>query len=193
MSDAPDSGRDTGEKIIHEYDGIQEADNALPNWWLAILFGTLAFGAFYWLAAESFKTVPSPREAYEEEVAKAAAVEAARVKAAGAVTDDSLVSLAKDGKTVSDGQAIFTSTCAACHLANGGGSIGPNLTDEFWLHGGKPTQVYNTIKEGFTAKGMPAWGGTLGEERVRTVAAYVLTLKNTKVAGGKAPQGEQEP
>lgn len=191
MSDHRDS--DTGEKIVHEYDGIKEADNALPNWWLAILYGTLAFGAVYWLAAESFKTVPSPRAAYDEEVAKAAAVEAARVKAQGVVTDESLATMSKDGKTTAEGQAIFASTCAACHLATGGGSIGPNLTDEFWLHGSSPTHVYNTIREGYTAKGMPAWGGTLGEERVRTVAAYVLTLKNTNVAGGKAPQGDKEP
>ncbi|MGZ3420553.1 MAG: c-type cytochrome [Polyangiales bacterium] len=191
MSDHPDSDR--GEKIVHEYDGIKEADNALPNWWLAILYGTIAFGAVYWLAAESFKTVQSPRVAYDEEVAKSAAVEAARVKAAGVVTDESMSTLAKDGKTVSEGQAIFASTCVACHAANGGGGIGPNLTDEFWLHGGSPSKVYATIKDGFAAKGMPAWGGTLGEERVRTVAAYVLTLKNTKVPGGKAPQGENEP
>src|SRR5205085_1802975 len=88
----------------------------------------------------------------------------AYAQTAGAVTDESLATLSRDGKTAAEGQAIFASTCAACHSASGGGGIGPNLTDEFWLHGGKPTQVYDTIKEGFTAKGMPAWGGTLGEE-----------------------------
>lgn len=184
---------ETGDKIFHVYgDGVQEADNALPNWWLAILYGTMAFGAIYWLAAESFKTVPSPGAAYQAEMEKVAAEEAARVKAAGAVTDDGLRAMAKDPKSVAEGQATFTSTCAPCHGANAGGAIGPNLTDEFWLHGGAPTKIYGTIKDGFTAKGMPAWGPALGEDRVRTVAAYVLTLHNTNVAGGKGPQGEKE-
>jgi cytochrome c oxidase cbb3-type subunit 3 len=180
------------DKVIHEYDGIQECDNALPRWWLAILWGTIGFGAVYYLSAQAFKTTPSPRAEYHAEMEKIAAEEAKKMKALGSVTDDSLVSLTKDPKTIAEGQVVFTTTCAPCHAANGGGGIGPNLTDEFWLHGGAPTKVYGTIKDGFTAKGMPAWGQSLGEERVRTVAAYILTLKNTKVPGGKPPQGEPE-
>lgn len=180
------------EGVIHEYDGIQEADNALPNWWLAILYGTMAFGALYWLSAESFKTTPSPGAEYRAEMDKVAAEEAAKMKAAGTVSDESLLSMAKDPKSVDEGKNVFTNTCAPCHAANGGGGIGPNLTDSSWLHGGSPTNVYTTIKEGFTAKGMPAWGASLGEERVRLVAAYVVSIKNTNVPGGKAPQGDPE-
>lgn len=180
------------DKVIHEYDGIEECDNALPRWWLYVFFGTIAFGAFYWLSAESFKLTLSPRAAYRAEMEQVAAEEAKRIQSAGTITDESLVSLTKDPSTVAEGKTVYTSTCAPCHAATGGGGIGPNLTDEFWLHGGAPSKVYSTIKEGFTAKGMPAWGGSLGEERVRVVSAYVLSLKNTKVAGGKAPQGEPE-
>lgn len=180
------------EGVIHEYDGIQEADNALPNWWLAILYGTMAFGALYWLSAESFKTTPSPGEEYRAEMEKVAAEEAVKMKAAGSVTDESLLSMTKDPKSVDEGKTVFASTCSPCHAANGGGGIGPNLTDSSWLHGGSPMNVYATIKDGFTAKGMPAWGAALGEERVRVVAAYVVTLKNTNVPGGKAPQGDPE-
>lgn len=180
------------DKVIHEYDGIEECDNALPRWWLYIFFAGVAFGPIYWLSAESFKTTLSPRAAYRAEMEQLAAEEAKRTKSAGAVTDDSLVSLTRDPGTLAEGKGVYTSTCAPCHAPTGGGGIGPNLTDEFWLHGGAPTKVYATIKEGFTAKGMPAWGGSLGEERVRLVSAYVLSLKNTKVAGGKAPQGEPE-
>lgn len=183
---------DRPSEVIHEYDGIQECDNALPRWWLGILWGTIAFGAVYWLAAESFKTTPSPRAAYRAEMDEIAAQEAAKMKALGSVNDESLVSMAKDPKTLADGEAVYTTTCAPCHAANAGGGIGPNLTDEFWLHGGAPTKVYGTIKDGFTAKGMPAWGQALGEERVRSVSAYVLSLKGKKVPGGKAPQGEPE-
>ncbi|MBI2391327.1 MAG: c-type cytochrome [Deltaproteobacteria bacterium] len=180
------------DKVIHEYDGIQECDNALPNWWLGILYGTIAFGAIYWLSAESFKTTPSPRAEYHAEMEKIAAEEAAKMKAIGSVSDESLLAMAKDTKALDDGKGVFASTCAPCHAANGGGSIGPNLTDANWLHGGAPMKIYGTIKDGFTAKGMPAWGPALGEERVRAVAAYVVSLKNTNVAGGKAPQGDPE-
>ena len=78
----------------------------------------------------------------------------------------------------------------SCHLATGGGSIGPNLTDNAWLHGGRPTQMYRTVLEGVAARGMPAWGAQLGEAKVQAAVAYLLTLRNTIVAGGKAPQGE---
>jgi cytochrome c oxidase cbb3-type subunit 3 len=195
MSDENQDHRDPShpdEKIVHEYDGIKEADNDLPRWWLATLYVTVAFAAVYWLAAESFKTTPSPRAAYDQEVAAAAAKQAEKLKGLGAVTDEGLVALAKDPKSLEEGRAAYASTCAACHAANGGGGIGPNLTDEFWLHGGAPTKVYTTIKEGAAAKGMPAWGPALGEEKVRVVAAYVLSLKGSKVLGGKPPQGEPE-
>lgn len=185
-------GKERPEGVIHEYDGIQEADNALPNWWLAILFGTIAFGAVYWLSAESFKSTSSPGAAYKLEMERVAAAEAERLKSAGTVTDDGLLAMTKDPKSLDEGKAAFLSNCAPCHAANGGGGIGPNLTDSAWLHGGSPTRIYATIKEGFTAKGMPAWGGSLGEERVRLVAAYVVSLKNGNVPGGKPPQGEAE-
>jgi cytochrome c oxidase cbb3-type subunit III len=180
------------DRVIHEYDGIEECDNALPRWWLYILFGTIAFGAFYWLSAESFKTTPSPIAAYREEVRRAAAEEAEKQKGAGSVSDESLAAIAKDVKSIEQGKTVFVTTCAPCHAANGGGAIGPNLTDGHWLHGGAPTSVYATIKDGFTAKGMPAWGPQLGEERVRLVSAYVLSIKNTEVPGGKPPQGDRE-
>lgn len=176
------------DKVIHTYDDIEECDNALPRWWLWLFFGTLGFGVVYWLSAESFKTTPSPRAAYQAELAE----EAQKTKALGTVSDEVLAKLTKDPKTIEEGRAVYNSTCAPCHAASGAGGIGPNLTDEYWLHGGAPTKIYSTIKDGYTAKGMPAWGGALGEERVRVVSAYVLSLKNTKVPGGKAPQGEPE-
>ena len=189
---SPGAKSGLGDGIIHEYDGIQEQDNALPNWWLAILYGTMAFGALYWLSAEAFKITPSPGEEYRAEMEKVAADRAAGAKALGAATDDGLVALSKDAKAVDDGKAAFATTCAPCHAANGGGGIGPNLTDSSWLHGGSPLAVYTVIKDGFAAKGMPAWGASLGEERVRALSAYVLTLKNTNVPGGKAAQGDPE-
>jgi cytochrome c oxidase cbb3-type subunit 3 len=178
--------------IVHEYDGIQECDNALPRWWLAILYGSIAFGALYWLAAETFKIIPSPGAAYKTEMAKVAAEQAERMKAVGTVSDETLLTMGKDPKSLEEGKAVFVSTCAPCHAATGGGGIGPNLTDAAWIHGGTPTKVYGTIKEGVIAKGMPAWSATLGEERVRLVSSYVVSLRNTNVPGGKAAQGTVE-
>jgi cytochrome c oxidase cbb3-type subunit 3 len=104
-----------------------------------------------------------------------------------------LLALAHQPATVARGKEVFTSTCAPCHRADGGGNIGPNLTDEFWLHGSAPDKIWKTVHDGVPAKGMAAWAPVLGEARVASAVAYVLTLRNTNVPNGKAPQGEQEP
>ena len=120
------------------------------------------------------------------------AAEAARVRAAGTVTPAALLALSRDDATVRQGREVFAGTCAACHGANGAGNIGPNLTDEFWLHGGAPDRIYQTVTNGVTSRGMPAWGPQLGADRVRAVTAYLLTVRNTNVAGRPA-QGTREP
>ena len=182
------------DQVIHVYDNgdVKEYDNDLPRWWLYSLYGTVVFALIYWFSFQVFHTQESPGEAYHREMQAQYAADAARAKAAGAITGDVLASLVKDDKTVAAGKVTFTSTCAPCHAATGGGGIGPNLTDEFWIHGGKPVEIYHTISEGAATKGMPAWGPQLGVDRVAAVAAYVLSLKDTNVAGGKAPQGDRE-
>jgi cytochrome c oxidase cbb3-type subunit 3 len=186
-SDAQHGSSESG--VIHVYDGIEEQDNRLPNWWLAILWGTLVFGLGYWLYYETAGAGVYPREALKADLAQLAKQQAEAAK--GPLTDEMLVKLSHDVKVTAAGQAAFQSTCAACHGASGEGLIGPNLTDKFWLHGGKPTDIHRTISGGAVEKGMPAWERTLGPERVRQLAAYVLTLKGKDVAG-KAPQGVPE-
>jgi len=187
----------TGERssdgpVVHEYDGIQECDNQLPRWWLVTLYGAIIFSVGYWAHYHTFQSGASPLAAYEREQAAIRAAEAEQIKAAGEVTPEALIKLSKDDGTVNQGKEIFAQTCVTCHGATGGGGIGPNLTDEYWIHGGAPDKIYLTIRDGFLPKGMPVWGPQLGEARVRAVSAYVLTLKGTKVPGGKAPQGEKE-
>jgi cytochrome c oxidase cbb3-type subunit 3 len=186
-----DSGSYRG--VVHEYDGIEEHDNHLPTWWLTILYGSIVFSVGYWFYYETFGAGAYPKAAFDSEQAVLAAAEADKLKSAGVVTSDSLLKLSLDPSTVKEGKDVFLQTCATCHLATGGGSIGPNLTDAFWLHGGAPDQVYTLVRDGFLPKGMPAWGPQLGESRVRAVSAYVLTLRNTNVAAGKAPQGDRAP
>ena len=186
MSEAHD------DNIVHEYDGIQEADNVLPRWWLGILYGSIIFAAFYWIGWQVLKAAPSPLLAYQEEKAAAEAADAERLKAQGPFTPEKLVAMSKSPAIVGAGQKTFQSICAACHGQTAGGMVGPNLTDKFWIHGSKPEQIITTIRQGFTEKGMPAWGPQLGEEKVREVAAYVLSIKDSNVAGGKSPQGDPE-
>lgn len=178
---------------IHEYDGIQEQDNQLPRWWLGTLFATVIFSGYYWFTYDVFHFAESPREAFERESDIARAKEAERIRSAGVIDDASLSLLAKDRGTVASGSETFVKTCAPCHKENGGGSVGPNLTDDFWLHGGTASNIWKTVKDGVPAKGMPAWGEQLGIEKTQAVVAYVITLKGTNVEGGKAPQGEKAP
>lgn len=179
----------SGEKKIHAvFDGIEEEDNVLPGWWLAILFVTTIFGFGYWFAYHTTGVAKSTRDEYLAEAA------AAKKKAAEAnpVSDEALLALAKQEAALAAGKQVFSTICLACHGPTGGGTVGPNLTDNAWIHGGKPERIFKSVMEGFPEKGMPPWGKTLGVEKTRNVVAFVLTLKNTNVAGGKPPQGEAE-
>jgi len=180
-----------GNKVVHEVDGIQEYDNQLPRWWLVTLYLTVAFAVVYWFGWQVLHIAETPRATWEREMAEARAKEAAAAMALGEVTSESLETMARSADVVDQGKQVFASTCAACHRADGGGTIGPNLTDEYWLHGGAPTAILERVRVGVPDKGMPAWAAQLGETRVRAVTAYVLTLRNTNVAGGKPPQGER--
>lgn len=177
------------EKKIHAvFDGIEEEDNLLPNWWLGILYVTIAFSFAYWFL---FHTTDTMKNQNEEYAAEAEAVKK-KLAAQSPVSDDSLAALTKHDAALADGKATFTTICVACHGPDGRGTVGPNLTDKFWIHGGKPSAIYKAVHEGFPEKGMPPWGKTLGVEKSRNVTAYVLTMKNTNVAGGKPAQGEPE-
>jgi cytochrome c oxidase cbb3-type subunit III len=186
MSDRSEDG-----KVVHVYDGIEEQDNHLPNWWLYTLYGACVFALGYWIYYQGYGGGLSPLQAYQHEKAAAKRAEAAQLMALGDLSDAQLVEMSKNPAIVKQGAEIYATTCFACHLANGGGQIGPNLTDDFWLHGGAPTQILKTVRDGVPDKGMLAWKQQLGEEKVRAVTAYVLTIVGTNVPGGKAPQGEK--
>ncbi len=178
---------------VHVYDDIEEQDNPLPLWWLTTFAGTVVFALGYFYYFQVFHSAMTPLDELDAEIAVDHARKVAQGKASNEVSPEALVALSHDARAVSEGAATFASTCAACHGAAGEGKIGPNLTDASWLHGGKPEAIYKTISEGVAPKGMPAWGPTLGARKTQQVAAFVLSIKGTKAAGGKAPQGEIEP
>jgi len=179
----PNGGQDVDSG--HDYDGIREYDNPLPGWWLTTLYATIVFAAGYWLFFQVFGGTSLAAELQRDEAAALA-----RAAAGAPVTDALLAGLTKDPGTQEKARALFVQQCAQCHNADGSGKIGPNLTDEYWLHGKEPSQIYETISKGVLVKGMPAWGPLLGQEKIKWLASYVTTLDATHLPG-KAPEGEK--
>jgi cytochrome c oxidase cbb3-type subunit 3 len=174
--------------MSHEFDGIQEFDNRLPNWWLWIMYGSIVFALFYWIIFHTLSIRQLPREQFATVMAEAQAVQLAKAEAAG-IDNNFFVMMSATPAKVAEGREVFVKHCVACHLDQGQGSVGPNLTDGTWIHGCEPMAMYKTVTEGVAAKGMPAWQNQLGPSRVMSVVSYVMTLKNTNVAG-KAPEGQ---
>jgi cytochrome c oxidase cbb3-type subunit 3 len=177
--------------VVHAVDDIEEYDNRLPNWWLFTFYGAIIFAVGYFFHYQMLGG-EGTISAYEREMQPVWAQEAARLRASGAVTPAMLLALSRDANTVAQGRTAFNTNCVACHAGNGGGGIGPNLTDNSWINGGAPDRIYRTVTNGVTNKGMPAWGAQLGADRVQAIVAYVLTMKNTNVPGGRAAQGVRE-
>ncbi len=192
MTPNDDKDADAQDRVVHSVDGIEEYDNRLPRWWLYTLYGGIAIAVVYWYAYHIGKFADLPVAQYEAEQERMAALEEQKNPGANVVTADALLALARDPAMVTQGKTVFASSCAQCHRADGGGNVGPNLTDEFWIHGSAPDKVWKTVSDGVAAKGMPAWKPQLGTRRVQAVTAYVLTLRNTNVPQGKPPQGERE-
>lgn len=174
----------------HEFDGIQEYDNRLPNWWLYTLYGAIIFSVFYWFYFHTTEVGAIPTERYEMEMVAAAEAQLKRMEGQE-ITDESLTLTSTIPDRVAAGRQVFEQFCVVCHSSRGEGSVGPNLTDAYWIHGGRPTQMLATINTGVPDKGMAAWAGQLGPRRVQDVVAYLLTIKGTNVPG-KEPQGDPE-
>ncbi len=158
-------------------DGIEEFDNALPRWWVWLFRFTILFAVIYmaWLHLLGGESI---QQEYMREVA---------------ALENVSHSSASESETSGGGQAAYATNCLPCHGAAGEGTIGPNLTDKFWIHGGKPDQIEKTIADGVLDKGMPAWKPILGEAKVRQLVSYVITLKGSNPPNPKAAQGDAEP
>ena len=157
---------------LHVYDGIQEFDKRLPNWWLMTLYGAIVFWVGYWSYYEWFRAGPDGPQRVAQAMAQ---IEAARLASAPAADDASLWKMSRNAIFVEAGRATFNSTCASCHTEKLTGAIGPNLVDRLWIHGGTPGAIHTTVEKGVLAKGMPAWAPVIGAKKVSEVTAYILS------------------
>jgi cytochrome c oxidase cbb3-type subunit III len=173
----------------HGIDGIRELDNDLPPWWKYGFYLTIVFAVVYLLHYHVFKTGDLQLAEYNNELTLAANAQQERMlKNADMVTAESVIAL-KDADGLAQGKDIFMKNCVACHGPLGQGLVGPNLTDEFWIHGGGIKNVFNTIVVGVPAKGMISWKSQLSPKQIQQVGSFILTLQGTNPPGAKEPQG----
>jgi cytochrome c oxidase cbb3-type subunit III len=184
MSNKPN---DEDRLLDHSYDGIQEYDNPMPRWWVWGFWATIIFAVAYYFMPAPFGEGPGNVASYEADVA---AFKASQPEPTGpVVSDEQLLALVADPSQIAAGKVVYDANCQACHRPDGGGLIGPNLTDDAWIHGGAPSQIHTTVSQGVLAKGMPAWDRLLKPEQVNAVTAYVISLKGTNPKDAKAPEG----
>lgn len=180
------------EEIImdHNYDGIRELDNVLPPWWVYLFYATIVFSVVYLVRFHVIGEYTQAEE-YEQEVAAAQKAIEEYKRTAKDLVDASTVEYLSDPADLAAGEKIFAANCVVCHMADGGGGIGPNLTDEYWILGGGIKNVFSTISEGGRAgKGMVAWKQNFKPAEIAQVSSYVISLGGTTPANPKAPEGE---
>ena len=173
-----------GETLLeHDFDGIREADNPLPRWWVTLFLVSIVFAIIYVPVVHLFNFLP--RNELQQNIALAARVQEQReleLEASGALDQD----------PVAAGQKYFKTFCVTCHGSYAEGGLCPNLTDNYWIHGPTEADIQTTITTGVAAKGMPAWGPVLGERKIKSLAAFVCTLwQTTPPVTGKKPEGQE--
>lgn len=163
----------------HEFDGIQEYDHRMPNWWLYTLYGTIIFSVVYWFVYMLAHIMPSDGAQVDAAMAK---ISAAKMAASIDVTNDDLFwDMSRNAVFVDVGKQAYVSNCVPCHLASlkgkteNPGAIGPDLVNQAWIHGGTPKEIYKTVAGGVPAKGMPAWEPVLGQKKAAEIVAYILS------------------
>jgi len=184
------SNKEEDKLLNHNFDGIEEFDNPLPPWWVGLFIFTIVFAFVYVLYYHFTGFGPSQREEYLAEINQ---FKAAKMAKSGNKVDDF-----KEGETfavmidetqLASGSQIFKTNCSSCHGNEGQGGIGPNLTDNYWIHGGEYNQIVNTIVKGVAEKGMISWKPILSKKEILQVSSYLEKLKGTTPLNPKAPQG----
>ena len=175
--------------LDHDYDGIKELDNALPPWWKYGFYITIVIGFIYLYNYHVSGSGKNPEQEYAMEMAEGKKQEEAYMAKTKDLVDENNITLS-DAAGIAAGKALYTQSCVACHAADGGGGIGPNLTDNNWIHGGSLNNIYQTIKNGYPEKGMQAWQSMFSPVQMKNLTSFVKSLTGTKPANPKAPQGD---
>lgn len=200
LTDAVPIDEESSIDMGHEYDGIRELDNNLPPWWKWGFYFTIAFGLVYLIhfhvaeisaAKVFFGPGVGQAEEYAMEMEAAEEAREAFLAQVANLVDESSVTQITDADKLANGKAIYMQSCVACHGTQGEGGIGPNLTDEYWIHGGSISDVFKTIKYGVPAKGMIAWEAQIKPTDMQDLSSYIMTMQGTNPANGKEPQGEK--
>lgn len=176
--------------LHHEYDGIRELDNKIPPWFHFLFYGTIIWGIIYMLVFHVFNDGQVQSNEYLAEIQQASVERQILIKSGVFLNEESVTEL-KDAASLAEGKEIFTKNCVTCHAADGGGVVGPNLTDDFWIDGGGIKNIFKTIKYGVPAKGMISWQTQLDPKKMQAVASFVISLHGTKPANPKAPEGQK--
>ena len=171
----------------HEYDGIRELNNRLPPWWIYGFYLTIVFAVVYLWRYHVSHTAPLSKEEYEIAVQKADEKVKDYLKQKGDAIDENTVKILGETDVI-EGKRMFQTSCVSCHNDGGAGNVGPNLTDDYWMHGGDIKSVFKTIKYGINA--MPTWQNSYSNKQIAQLASYVKSLHGTNPANAKAPQGE---
>ncbi|MCT4641169.1 MAG: c-type cytochrome [Bacteriovoracaceae bacterium] len=177
--------------LDHDYDGIRELDHPLPKWWLITFYVTIIFSVPYYLA-HTFGGAQSIQEEFKSDVKTAIKTQAEHEAKEGGFNEQEYRKILATEKIDKIAKKTYKRKCKACHGKYGEGGVGPNLTDNFWLHGdGSIATVYKTIHKGVVDKGMPAWGAKLGKKKTYAVLKYVMAFKGTNPENAKEPQGKE--
>ncbi len=173
----------------HNYDGIQELDNDLPKWWLASFYITIIYAVIYYGYYE-LGSGPSIQQEFESDIAAIDVKRASSSSQSSFPNESKLSAYLNNNEKLVTGKAVYQSKCLSCHGDKGQGTIGPNLTDNYWVHGdGKAVNIAKVIHSGVPEKGMPPWSAILSEDEAYAVTSYVKSLQGTNPPGAKEPQG----
>ncbi|HEX5000929.1 MAG TPA: cbb3-type cytochrome c oxidase N-terminal domain-containing protein [Bacteroidia bacterium] len=176
--------------LDHNYDGIRELDNNLPPWWKYGFYVTIIWAFIYMINYHVVGKGDVQEQEYLAQLKEADLQKIERLKLAANSVDENTATLMTSKSDLSEGSKIFNEKCSVCHGKGGEGTVGPNLTDDYWIHGGKITDLFKTIKYGVTAKGMIAWQGQLTPVQIQQVASYIKSLRGSNPPNPKAPQGD---
>jgi cytochrome c oxidase cbb3-type subunit 3 len=174
--------------LNHDYDGIRELDNKVPAWWRYAFYASILFGGIYMYRMFVTDTIPNQLQELDEANYVAAIQKAEYLKHAANNVDENTV-IMLDASAIAEGSALFTKNCLACHGDKGQGGVGPNLTDEYWLHNGGIKDIFHSIKYGWPEKGMKAWKDDFSPVQIAQLSSYIKSIQGTNPPGGKEPQG----